>query len=126
MISGFKPDTPDAMIRASGVIPSSRALVSLMTTTAAAPSLSGQALPAVISPSGRNTGFSSASFSAVVPARGPSSRLTTVPSGSVTGTISRSKNPFSTLATARCCDSAANSSISRRVTPSSSRTFSAV
>ncbi len=62
------------MIRASGLMPSSRALVSLITITAAAPSLSGQALPAVISPSGRKTGFSSASFSMVVPARGPSSR----------------------------------------------------
>ena len=91
-------------MRASGAMPSSAALVSLMTTTAAAPSLSGQALPAVISPSGRNTGFSSASFSTVVPGRGPSSLSTTVPSGSVTGVISRSKKPFSTLATARCCD----------------------
>jgi hypothetical protein len=48
-------------MRASGVRPSSAALVSLMTITAAAPSLSGQALPAVISPSGRNTGLSPAS-----------------------------------------------------------------
>ena len=47
--------------------------MSLITTTAAAPSLSGQALPAVTLPSGRNTGFSSASFSTVVPGRGPSS-----------------------------------------------------
>ena len=102
------------------------ARVSLITTTAAAPSLSGQALPAVISPSGRNTGFSSASFSAVVPSRGPSSLVTTVPSGSVTGVISRSKNPFFCDSTARCCDSAANSSISLRLTFSARRTFSAV
>ena len=54
-------------------MPSSLAFVSLITTTAAAPSLSGHALPAVTSPSGRNTGFSVASFSTVVPARGPSS-----------------------------------------------------
>ena len=60
-------------MRASGVMPSSFALVSLITTTAAAPSLSGHALPAVTSPSGRNTGLSVASFSTVVPARGPSS-----------------------------------------------------
>ena len=42
-------------------------------------------LPAVTWPSGRNTGFSSASFSLVVPARGLSSFDTTVPSGRVIG-----------------------------------------
>ena len=47
MISGDRPLTPVETIRASGVMPSSRALVSLMMTTAAAPSLSGQQLPAV-------------------------------------------------------------------------------
>ena len=46
---------------------------------------------AVISPSGRNTGLSWASFSAVVPSRGPSSADTTVPSGRVSGVISFSK-----------------------------------
>ena len=44
--------------RASGVMPSSAAFVSDMTTSAAAPSLSGQQLPAVTRPSGRNTGLS--------------------------------------------------------------------
>ena len=112
MISGFSPVTPDEMMRASGVTPSSRALVSLMTTTAAAPSFSGHALPAVTVPSGRNTGFSSDSFSTVVPARGPSSLLTTVPSGFVTAVISISKKPRSWAATARCCDRAVNSSCS--------------
>ncbi len=57
MISGLRPVTPEATIRASGVRPSSLAFVSLITITAAAPSLSGQALPAVIVPSGRKTGF---------------------------------------------------------------------
>ena len=118
--------TPDATIRASGVRPSAFAFVSLITITAAAPSFSGQALPAVIEPSGRNTGLSCARPSAVVPARGPSSFDTTVPSGSVSGVISSSKKPFSTLATARCWLSAANSSISWRVTPSNCTTFSAV
>ena len=88
-------------MRASGVMPSSLALVSLMTTTAAAPSLSGQALPAVTVPPSRKTGLRSASPSRVVPGRGPSSLVTTVPSGRVTGMISRSKNPFSWDATAR-------------------------
>jgi len=47
-------------------------------------------------------------------------------SGVVTGVISRSKNPFFWASTARCWDRNANSSISTRVTPSCSRTFSAV
>ena len=91
MISGLRAVTPDETMRASGSMPSSAALASLMTITAAAPSLSGQALPAVTSPSGRNTGFSSASFSTVVPARGPSSLLTTAPDGVVMGVISPSQ-----------------------------------
>ena len=107
-------------------MPSSFALVSLITITAAAPSLSGQALPAVTEPSGRNTGLRPAKPSAVVPARGPSSLDTTVPSGRVTGVISPSQKPFSTLATASCWLRAANSSISSRVTPSICTTFSAV
>ena len=45
-------------MRASGLRPSSLARVSLMTITAAAPSLSAQQLPAVTTPSGRNTGSS--------------------------------------------------------------------
>ena len=52
--------------------------------------------------------------------------VTTEPSGSVTGMISRSKKPFSCEATARVCDSRANSSISSRLTCSYSATFSAV
>ena len=58
MISGLSALTPVATIRASGVRPSSAARVLLMITTAAAPSLSGQQLPAVTVPSGRNTGRS--------------------------------------------------------------------
>ena len=42
MISGDRPVTAVDTMRASGVRPSSLALVSLMMTTAAAPSLSGQ------------------------------------------------------------------------------------
>ena len=113
-------------IRASGVMPSSAALVSLITTTAAAPSLSGQQLPAVTVPSGRNTGCSVATFSSVVPARGPSSAATTVPSGSVTGVMSRCQNPSASAFSARFCDRTPNSSCSARVTPRSSATFSAV
>ena len=63
MISGDSPDTPVDTTRANGVSPSSFALVSDMTTTAAAPSFQGQALPAVTVPFGRNTGFSWLIFS---------------------------------------------------------------
>ena len=52
--------------------------------------------------------------------------MTTVPSGVVTGTISRSKNPLDCDSTARVWESTANSSISWRVTFSNSATFSAV
>jgi len=78
-----------------------------MTTTAAAPSLRGHEFPAVTLPSGRKAGWSVASFSTVVPGRGPSSLDTTVPSGRVTGVISRSKNPFSWEFTARSWESVA-------------------
>ena len=104
MISGLSPVTPLATMRANGVMPSSRALVSLMTITAAAPSLSGQALPAVTVPPSRNTGLRPASPSRVVPGRGPSSLVTTSPLGVVTGMISRSKKPASWAATARVWD----------------------
>ena len=63
MISGDSPDTPVETMRASGVSPSSLALVSDMITSAAAPSFSGQALPAVTVPFGRNTGLSWLIFS---------------------------------------------------------------
>ena len=77
MISGDRALTPVETTRARGVRPSSAALVSLMTTRAAAPSLSGQQLPAVIVPCSRNTGFRVDTFSSVTPGRGPSSVLTT-------------------------------------------------
>ena len=113
-------------MRARGVRPSSLARVSDMISTAAAPSLSGHELPAVTLPSSRNAGFSSDSFSSVELARGPSSLATTVPSGSVTGTISRSKNPDSCDATASSCERCAYLSMSARLTSHLSATFSAV
>ena len=88
-----------------------------MTSTAAAPSFSGHELPAVTVPfSGSKAGLSSASFSIVVPGRGPSSRVTSVPSGVVTATISASKWPESRAATARFCDVIAHSSCASRLT----------
>ena len=77
MISGLSPVTPLATMRASGVMPSALAFVSLITMTAAAPSLSGQALPAVTVPPSRKTGLRLASPSSVVLGRGPSSLVTT-------------------------------------------------
>ena len=126
MISGRIAATEEATIRARGFRPSSAARSSDITSTAAAPSLSGQALPAVTVPSGRKAGLSSASFSTVVPGRGPSSRVTSVPSGVVTGTISRSKWPLSRASTARFCEVAAHSSWASRLTLQRSATFSAV
>ncbi len=79
------------MIRARGFRPSALARSSDITSTAAAPSFSGQELPAVTLPSSLKTGSSWDSFSSVELGRGPSSLATVAPSGSSTGTISRSK-----------------------------------
>ena len=126
MISGRIAATEEATMRARGFRPRFAAFSADITSTAAAPSLSGHALPAVTVPSGAKAGLSSASFSIVVPGRGPSSRLTSAPSGVVTGTISRSKWPLSRAATARFCEVTAHSSCASRLTWQRSATFSAV
>ena len=77
-------------------------------------------------PSGRNTGCSVATFSRVVPGRGPSSAATTVPSGIVAGVMSRCQNPLASAFSARFCDRTPNSSCSARVIPRIWATFSAV
>ena len=100
MISGDSADTPVERIFASGVMPSSCAFRSDMITSAAAPSLSGQQLPAVTVPSSRKTGSRVASFSTVTPCRGPSSAPTS-PSAVFTGVISRAQNPEAIDSTAR-------------------------
>ncbi len=76
MISGRMAATEEATIRARGFRPRSAARCADMTSTAAAPSLSGQALPAVTVPDSLKAGWSAASFSIVVPGRGPSSLVT--------------------------------------------------
>ena len=126
MISGLRPVAAVLTIRASGVRPSSAALVSLMITTAAAPSLRGQQLPAVTVPSSRKTGLSWETPSRVVPGRGPSSVLTTVPSGSVTGAISRAKKPWAMACSARFWERTPKASWSARGIPRRVATFSAV
>ena len=115
MYSGSFPYVAAVTIRARGSKPSSEALVSDMISTAAAPSLSGQELPAVTPPPPNASG-SSASFSSVELARGPSSLATSVPSSSVTGTISRSKKPDSWEPTASSWERCAYLSMSGRLT----------
>ena len=104
-------------MRASGVMPSSSALVSLITMHRGGAVVERAGVAGGDLPSGRNTGFSAASFSTVVPARGPSSFDTTVPSGSVTGVISARRSRSLTLATARCCDARRTRPSPRGVTP---------
>ena len=63
-------------MRARGRNPSSWARLAAISTSAAAPSLMLDELPAVTEPSLRNAGFSEASFSSEVSARGCSSMAT--------------------------------------------------
>ncbi len=60
---GSVADAPRPAIRATGVSPIRSAAASEPISSADAPSFSGDALPGVIVPSGRNDGFSPASFS---------------------------------------------------------------
>ena len=77
-------------------MPRLRAHSSLATRTHDAPSFTPGALPAVVVPSGSNTGLSAASFSSDVSRRGLSSA-----SSSPTGTISSASSPASIAAIAR-------------------------
>jgi hypothetical protein len=102
---GSTPATALPANVASGSAPSARAFSSEATTSAAAPSLMPDALPAVTVPSRRKAGFSVASLSALASGRGCSSRET--PS---TGTSSSSKRPASAAAAHRCCEASAKTS----------------
>ena len=130
MIAGSTPATAVDTIRASGRRPSARARSASTSSTADAPSLIPDAFPAVTVPPSRNAGRSRASASAVVSARGCSSRATTTGSpffwGTSTGTICQSNRPASIAATALRCDSSANASWRSRSTDQRSATFSAV
>ncbi len=108
-----------ATTRAIGVSPRAAAASSLMRTTAAAPSVICEELPAVMVPSPPNAGRSPASDSAVVSARSPSSALTTVGPfrpGTENGSISSAW--MSAAAAKRWCDPAAHASCSARAMPS--------
>ena len=119
MIAGSTPATAVEMTRASGLRPSSRARDASTSSTADAPSLIPELLPAVTVPPSRNAGRSFASASADVSARGCSSRETTIGSpfrwGTVIGTIWPSNRPASIAATAFCWDASANASWRSRV-----------
>src|SRR6476661_588863 len=112
---------PWAPISASTGRPSCSALVRLITTTAAAPSESCEAFPAVTVPSAAKAGRSLARLSVVVPGRMPSSSVTSSGSpfrcGTGTGAISSSNDPALAAAAARSWLIAAYSSCSARVRP---------
>ena len=111
---GSGPATsPNPTSSASGVRPSSSALARLTRTTAAAPSESWEALPAVIVPSGENAGRRRPRDSVVVSGRTPSSVSTTIVPLRwviVTGTISSASVPALIAAHARSWLLAARSS----------------
>ena len=96
MISGLSAGHAAATMRASGVMPSSSALVSLITTHGGGAVVERAGVAGGDRAVGAEHRLQAGEASRrVVPARGPSSFDTTVPSGSVTGVISRSKKPFS-------------------------------
>ena len=91
IIFGSTPAVAIPIILARGVRPYRRAASAEAISIAAAPSFTPDALPAVTVPPARTTGESRARLSIVVPARGCSSRVTTVSPALpviVTGTIS--------------------------------------
>ena len=90
--SGSTPCAARETIRASGSTPSARAGRLVADSSAAAPSLSGEVLPAVTVPPATNAGLSFASFSSDVSARIPSSRSRSTPG---TGTTSARSTPSS-------------------------------
>ena len=108
---------PYDTISAIQASPSSLALAFDIITTAAAPSESWDAEPAVIVPVGENAGLSFARVSTVESGRMPSSASTTTPFRVVSGTISSRSRPLSVAACARRWDSAANASCCPRVMP---------
>ena len=126
MSTGSTPTRQVSTTRARGVRPRAAAFSAVIISTAAAPSLICDELPAVCTPSGRATGLRLASASRVV-SRRPSSRSTrwVVPvglpssstSGASTATTWLSKRPSAQAVAARCCEARPKASVSARVTP---------
>ena len=119
--AGSSPDVAWATMRASAVRPFAWAVSDAHTTSAAAPSLTPGALPAVTVPPSRNAGLSLPSASSEVSSRGVSSSAIISGSpffcGMGTGTISSLKRPALMAATALRWLCSAYSSCCWRVTP---------
>ncbi|MNV62810.1 hypothetical protein D3C71_1553740 [compost metagenome] len=117
-------------MRASGVRPRALALAADITTTAAAPSLRPEALPAVTEPALSNAGRSPARASALVLRLMYSSAANFTGSplrwGMSTATISASNLPASCAAAAFCWLASASASCASRLTLFCLATFSAV
>ena len=96
----------------AGARPIRAAAASEPSSTADAPSLSGEALPAVIVPSGRNDGFSPASVSGG--AAGPDALVAGEVRAGHRRPPGRRRSPASQAASARWCERAANSSCRSR------------
>ena len=129
MIRGSTPARAPATHVAMGVTPSSFAFSSLITTTAAAPSLMPEALPAVTIPSFLNAGRSFPRASILEPALGPSSvstRMVVFFVFTSTGTISSLNAPAFWAASHLFWLTMANLSSSSLVSPHWSQIFSAV
>src|SRR4051812_37146807 len=129
MILGSTPAWPHDTMRPRIVLPSLAACLAVISTTAAAPSLMPEALPAVTVPSFSNAGFSLAIASTVAPWRGYSSSATMMSplrDLMVTGTISSLNLPAFCAASALFCEWTANSSCWERVIWYWRATFSAV
>mmetsp|Transcript_4588 Transcript_4588/g.13230 ORF Transcript_4588/g.13230 Transcript_4588/m.13230 type:complete len:234 (-) Transcript_4588:395-1096(-) len=134
MMLGSQPATLKPRKTPMTLRPSSLALERRMRRTAAAPSETCEALPAVVLPPFLKAGLSLLRPSRVVPSRGPSSLLTTIsfslPSLSstmvFTGTISASNLPAFWAARALACEATASLSCSSREMPNFSATFSLV
>ena len=109
IVAGSTPATADATILAIGRRPSSRALASDVTSTAAAPSLMPDEFPAVTEPvpSRLNAGFSDPSDSRVASGRGCSS-VSKGPRGVSMDTISSAKRPAAFASAQRCWEARAN------------------
>ena len=110
MMTGSSPASTAVCTRASGVRPSSRALSEVVISSAAAPSLICEALPAWMTPSSLNAGLSPASFSG----RGAAAQALVGgrawPSGSSTGAIWPASRPASVAAASLACEARENSS----------------
>ena len=127
--AGSMPAVAQETMRPSGRTPRRAASSAVISTSAAAPSLMPDALPAVTVPSLAKAGRSFASASTVVPWRGYSSVSTTMSPlrlGTVTAAISSARRPSFCASSALAWLAAANASCSLRPICHFSATFSAV